>query len=160
MRVRSSFVVAALLAAAPALRAQAAQPPLASCSYAECALRVEPGRLFFGSPELLRGAAGQRVARFGVRGPDLQRIVAGSDSAVAHARTFRPHQRRAGLAALVGSLAGAAAVVVGINDGNDGAVLALSVGAAALGAYAGYEARLAARELSRSLWWYNGALPR
>ena len=151
--VLSAVLVAADLAAQGA--APAPRPPIESCSYDGCALRVEPGRAFFGAPVLLRGAAGERVGRFGLRGPDLAGIVAGSDSAVAHARAFRPHQRRAGLAGLLSTAAGVTALVLGLNDANDDNVWPASIAAGALGAYAGYEARLAQRELSRAVWWYN-----
>jgi hypothetical protein len=153
----------ALVAAAPPVAAQGAgrdagQPPLSVCTYDECGLRVEPGGLFR-TPVLLRGARGQHVAGFGRLGPDLPRIVAGADSAVAHARAFRPLQRRAGVAGL---LAGAAAVTAialdAASDANDSAPF--SIGAAVLGVYAGFETRRAVRELSRAVWWYNRALPR
>ena len=165
MRARpasAALFCTALLAADLAAQAAtpAPQPPIEACSYDACALRVEPGRAFFGAPVLLRGASAERIGRFGLRGPDLAGIVAGSDSAVAHARAFRPHQRRAGIAGLLSTAAGVTALVLGLNDANDGNVWPASAAAGALGAYAGYEARLAQRELSRALWWYNRGVAR
>jgi len=166
MRARHASVAvaaAALLAAAPPVHAQRAQPAFESCTYDTCALRVEPRSILFGNPAVLRGADGRRVARFGVLGPDLERVVAGSDSAVAHARAFRPHARRAGIAGAVTGLATLAVAVLSLTNeegANDNAVFALGIGSAVVGAYAGIEARLAAREIARSVWWYNRALPR
>jgi hypothetical protein len=159
------LLAATLLVAAPPLAAQGGggpretgQPPLSACTYDECGLRVEPGGIFRG-PALLRGSGGRRVARFGQLGPDLPGIVAGADSAVAHARAFRPLQRRAGAAGLLaGAAALTAAVLGGVSDANDPAPF--SVAAGVLGVYAGFEAKRAARELSRALWWYNRAIPR
>jgi hypothetical protein len=157
-RARALLVVASLLAALPASAQQRGQPPLDGCSYDECGLRVE-SRGFFGSPTLLRGTAGRRVARFGVTGPDLATIVAGADSAVAHAGLFRPMQRRAGIAGLVSSIAGAGAIVSAASDEGPTATV-FSVVSGVFGAYAGFEARRASRELSRAVWWYNKVIPR
>lgn len=154
----------ALLAAAALPRAaqgqarDAGQPPLSSCTYDECGLRVDPGGVF-GAPELLRGSAGHRVARFGRLGLDLPRIVAGSDSAVAHARAFRPLQRRAGIAGLLAAAAGLTAVGLDVaSEANNPAPFSAAAGV--LGLYAGFEAKRAARQLSRAVWWYNRAIPR
>lgn len=166
--VRTAMVAASLLVTAPPLAAQdraqeaaareAAMPPLSACTYAECGLHVDPGGVFAG-PALLRGATGRRVARFGRLGPDLPRIVAGVDSAVAHARAFRPLQRRAGIAGLLaGASALTAAILGAASDANDTAPFSLAAGG--LGLYAGFEAKRAARELSRAVWWYNSAIPR
>ena len=161
--VPSVLLAAALLAAPQTLAAQrgapdAEQPPLSACTYDECALRVDPGGIFRG-PELLRGSGGRRVARFGRLGPDLPRIVAGADSAVAHARAFRPLQRRAGVAGLLAGSAALTALALDIaSDANDPAPFSIAAGV--LGAYAGFEAKRAARQLSRAVWWYNRALPR
>ena len=134
------------------------QPPLSVCTYDECGLRVEPGGIL-GGPALLRGSRGLRVARFGRLGPDLPRIVAGADSAVAHARAFRPLQRRAGVAGLLAGAAAVTALVLDVaSDANNPAPFSIAAGA--LGADAGFEAKRAARELSRAVWWYNRALPR
>jgi hypothetical protein len=149
---------ASALAATPLHAQRALQPPLATCSYDECALRVEPGG-FFGAPTVVRGAGGDRVAGFGRLGPDLTRIVAGADSATAHARVFRPRQRRAGVAGLLAGACTATAVALdAASDANDPAPFTIAAGV--LGVYAGFEARRAARELARAVWWYNQAIPR
>lgn len=159
MRARSTprvhlALVTLALAAAPLAAQPTPVPPIDGCSYDTCALRVEAGG-FFSGPSLLRGVDGERVARFGIGGPDLAAIVAGSDSAVAHARAFRPHQLRAGVAGLLGAVAGVAAIAIGYNDANDNNVWPLSIASIGLRVYSGYEARLAQREVSRSLFWYN-----
>ena len=159
MRPRSApriFLALATLAiaAAPLAAQPTPVPPIAECSYDACALRVEPGG-FFSRPRLLRGVNAEPVARFGIAGPDLAALVAGSDSAVAHALAFRPHQIRAGVAGLASTIAAAAAIVIGWNDVNDNNLWPLSIASLGLGVYAGYEARLAQREVARSVWWYN-----
>jgi hypothetical protein len=157
MRARvASFARLTFALAAPPLAAQRATPvpPIDECSYDRCALRVEPGG-FFSRPTLVRGVDAERVARFGINGPDLAAIVAGSDSAVAHARAFRPHQLRAGVAGLLSTIAVVAAGVIARNAANVDNVAPLSIASIGLGVYAGYEARLAQREVARSVWWYN-----
>lgn len=153
-RVASLALLTFALAAAPLAAQPTPTPPIDGCSYDSCALRVEPGG-FFTRPVLLRGVDGERVGRFGMRSPDLAALVAGSDSAVAHARAARPHQLRGGVARLLGTIAGVAAFVIGRNDANSDNVWPLSLAAAGLGVYAGYEGRLAQREVARSVWWYN-----
>jgi hypothetical protein len=158
-----AVLFAMALLVAPPLAAQVAgrdagQPPLSECTFDTCALRVDPGGVFRG-PELLRGAEGRRVVRLGRLGPDLPRLVAGSDSAVAYARAFRPPQQRAGVAGLLAGAAALTGVILdAASDANDPTPFSLAAGA--LGVYAGFEAKRAARELSRAVWWYNRAIPR
>lgn len=159
----AALLVAGALTGAAPLAAQRAtrdspQPPLATCTFDQCGLRVDPGGVFRG-PVLLRGVDGQRVARFGMLGPDLPLIMAGADSAVAHARAFRPLQRRAGVAGLLAGASAVTAVALNVaSEANDPAPFSIAAGV--LGAYAGFEAKRAARELSRAVWWYNRAIPR
>src|SRR4051812_1695691 len=71
----------AISAMAPAAVTRASAP----CSYAECALRVEPG--LFSGPHLVRGTSGNRVVDLGRQGPsDIVSVFAGNDSATAYAR--------------------------------------------------------------------------
>ena len=127
-------------------------PPVESCSYDACALRVDPGG-FFSRPTLRRGIAGERVERAGFTGFDLPRLVQGSDSAMHYARAYRTSAKRAGVAGLVGGLLAITAVVV--SESTDASAAPYSVAATALGFYTGFEARRALGGLSRSLWWYN-----
>ena len=157
-------LAAALTAAALVGRPLAAQQsPLQPCTYDACALRVEP-RLF-GSPRIVRGAAGVPVGSIGPLGADLEEIVQGADSAVRHARDYRRAQTR-GLVATVG---GAALFAVGLAQCDEDGLLfegcSSGAGALALGGlgatlYGAFEYSRANRSLSRSLWWYNRALPR
>ena len=141
----------------------AQQPPLASCSYDACALRVEPR--FLGLA-LVRGTAGESVARLGLFGPNLERIVQDADSAVRHARQYRRSQNRGGAAALAGTALTVAAVVQCRDEGFyivpdcSRTALSMFIGGAALSLYGGFELARANRALSRAVWWYNRALPR
>ena len=157
MRLRLAPAALSVALAAPAARAQGAPTPagpaVEQCGYDACALRVEPGG-FFTRPVLLRGVSAERVQRAGFRGFDLEGVVQGSDSAARHARDYRASQTRASAAGLVGTALAVTALIVSQSDG-DAPVMPYSVGASAVGLYAGFEARRAAAALSRSLWWHN-----
>jgi hypothetical protein len=156
--MRACLALAAALAASPLaqLRAQrsppALHPPIESCSYDACALRVEPGG-FFSRPTLVRGLAAERVARAGFRGFDLQPIVQGADSAVHYARAYRASQTRASISGLTATLLGITAAIV--SQSSDDSAVPYTVAASVVGVYTGYEVRRSLGRLSRSLWWYN-----
>ena len=141
-----------LLLAAPL----AAQPvtPEASCSYTDCALRVELG--FIVGPELVRGEPGNEVVvgRVGVLMDGLGDAVAASPQALGHAGSAR----RARIGALAATIAGSALALysaVEIDDGGSDRYLAYFYTGLALGVAGGVLERRAQLELSRAVWEYN-----
>ena len=164
MRRSIAVVAVCLSAAAPASFAQNAAGSAgipANCTYATCALRVEGSFL---TQYFVRGAAGERVGgNLGGFGGGMDPLLAGPDSAAAHARRYT-HNRRTG--ATLGLL-GAAAFVVAIvrsNNIEDDDTDAVTIGASIVSvgfAIASIPFTLRAqRDLARGVWWYNAALPR
>lgn len=162
-----SRLVGAALAALAVTRAAGAQAPVgptaipASCTYATCALRVENGFLSSG---LVRGASGERVGgRLSAFGGGIEPLLAGPDSAQTYARAYVRDTRRGATLGLLGSIAAIALFVrtegrtSGDVDDTSTALAAASVGFAV--AAIPFMIR-AQRDLSRSVWWYNSALPR
>ena len=135
--------------------AASAQVSDTACSYRACALRVEPRG--FGTA-VVRGAEGEVVARIGVLGarPRLDSLLDRSDSAVVYATQYHRLMPRGAAAGLVGSLLFAAPAFA--DQVGEGAVVGLTVGAAALSIYGSVLMLRAQRALSRSLWWYNESL--
>jgi hypothetical protein len=161
---RRVALAAALSAAAPAA-AHAQEParvvtaPGTPCDYDSCVLRVE--ETWF-SRKLVSGPHDRVVARLGWGGPSLERIVAISDSAAAHARAYQRAQATGSILTLVGAAASIASFVAyaqdDASDDRRRQVVAINVGAALVG-IAGQTFQIRARrELSRSLWWYNRAV--
>src|SRR4051812_38102503 len=110
---RFSIILTVLLAlAAPlASSAQSGAPVRApaGCTYETCALRIEPR--FFASARLLRGRTGEPVGSLGGFGSGVDTLLAGPDSAAAHARRYVTDARRAGTLGLIGAVAGIVAIV-------------------------------------------------
>ena len=133
--------------------------PGTPCDYDSCVLRVE--ETWF-SRKLVSGPDGRVVARLGWGGPSLERIVAVSDSAVAHARLYRRAQNTGSLLTLVGAAASIASFVAYAQDDlsrdRRRQVVAINLGAAAVGVVGQTFQTRARRELARSLWWYNRAV--
>ncbi len=134
----------------------------AGCTYMTCALRLEPGG-FLATPRLVRGTSGEQVGSgIGLFGGGVDPLLAGPDSAARYARIYVKAARTASVLGLVGTVA----AVVALN-GNDwrrgdpspGSVTVALVGVGLTIASIPYATR-AARSLSRSVWWYNAALPR
>ena len=162
--VAIAAVIASALAGAPA----SAQTPAASagiaanCTYVTCALRVERGFL---SEHLVRGAAGERVGgNLGGFGGGMGPLLAGPDSAAAHARDYRRNKRTAGTLGVLGAIAFVVTMVRTDNfrDRDDDDAVAIGASLASVGfAIASVPFTLRAqRDLSRAVWWYNAALPR
>jgi hypothetical protein len=167
MRHRIAIVVTALGFLAGA-RASSAQTPAntpagvpANCTYATCALRVERGFL---SQHLVRGAAGEKVGgNLGGFGGGMGPLLAGPDSAAAHARDYTRNMRTAGTLGVLGAISYVVLVVRTENfrdTDNDG--VAIGAGIASVGfAIASIPFTLRAqRALSRAVWWYNAGLQR
>lgn len=159
----SRWIIAAVaLVAAPlAARAQvSAARAAAGCTYETCALRVEPR--FFSPPLLLRGRDGVEVGRLGAFGGGVDSLLAGPDSAAAHARRYVGEIRTANTLSLLSAVA---FVVVATrtnwfrDDASDGDV-AVGVTGTVLG-LASIPFRVhAVQNLSRAVWFYNAALAR
>jgi hypothetical protein len=147
-------------AAAPGV---GAQPP-ARCTYDECSLRLEHGRLLRGRPP------GEPVARVGVwTAPRLGPLVAGSDSAMAHAAVFDRHYnvgRRLYQVGVIGATSFALGSIQYHDSWRRGARPAewalLGAGAAFAGVmvYGGERMKRGSQAFARALWWYNYDLTR
>lgn len=132
----------------------------AGCTYATCALRVEPA---FFSTQLVRGTRSERVGRLGGLGGGVELLLTGPDSAAAFGQRYVRATRRSAVLGLVGTLA-YAVVLVRTDNFQSGQVgdADLLIGLAGAGfalASVPYTVQ-ARRHLSRAVWWYNSALPR
>jgi hypothetical protein len=133
-----------------------AQAPAGACPYHECALRVEPRRT---ATVLVRGAEGEVVGRVGLFGiPELQGLVAPSDSAVAYARSYQRGARVGGGWLMAGTIASVAPIF--LTGWSDEARLAGALAGSAATLYGALTLADAQRALSRAIWWYNGTLDR
>jgi len=158
---RSVTLALVSLAFAPlAANAQSASRAPSGCTYETCALRVEPR--FFSVPKLLRGREGVEVGKLGGFGGGVDSLLAGPDSAAAHARHYVGAIRTANSLSLLSAVA---FVVVATrtdwfrDNASDGDV-AIGVTGTVLG-LASIPFRLRAEQnLSRAVWFYNAALAR
>ena len=147
-----SLLLAWVVLAPEPVRAQA--PRDSTCSYSQCALRVELG---FFSTRLVRGNTGERVARLGWFGTGVDILLAASDSAAHHARQYQSRRRTGDALGWVGGVLTLAAIWT-TDDAVDGSLLIISgivFELASLPFQFG-----ARRSLDRSVWWYNRDLPR
>jgi len=158
-RLQGTIVRTRLISHAVALlfsaTAAAGQVPDTACTYRTCALRVEPRGL---GTVVVRGAEGEVVARVGVWGtrPRLDSLLQRSDSALIYASQYHRMVPIGAAAALAGSLLFTAPAFT--DQLGDGAVIGLSLGAAALSISGSVLMIRAQRALSRSVWWYNESL--
>jgi hypothetical protein len=131
----------------------------AGCTYATCALRVEPR---FWATHLVRGADGESVGRIGGFGGDVGVLLAGPDSAAANARRYVTDSRRSGTLGVLGLIAGVVfySRINSRTEDPDPATVTAGVTSLALGIAAIPFSTRASRSLSRAVWWYNAALPR
>jgi hypothetical protein len=138
---------------------QPAVAPDSGCTYQECALRIERGRL-------LQGTRGDRVGRRGVFSNDLRILELGPDSAAHYARKYKS-DTRSGILLVVASLGLATAgFVVATTDilntdlDDDRVAPALGLLGASLGtSFWGSRKMINAHvALSRSVWWYNAEM--
>lgn len=158
---RRIIALVAIAAAPLAARAQtsAARAPV-GCTYETCALRVEPR--FLSAPLLLRGREGVEVGRLGGFGGGVDTLLAGPDSAAAHARRYVGEIRTANSLSLLSAVA---FVVVATrtnwfrDDASDGDV-AVGVAGTVLGLVSIPFRMHAEQNLSRAVWFYNAALAR
>jgi len=157
------FVVAAIMSVGVSARSDAAaqtpgnNSPQISCTYATCALRIEPR--FFAPQHLVRGTTGKTV-RLGAWGQRAMPLFGQSDSAAAYGaryvRAFRQTGVVSGLAVIITTIA-----VVRSQRGRDdtaNAILA-ATGAGLVLISIPLQIRTD-KHLSRAIWWYNSTLPR
>ena len=162
-RITIAVLIVSSFASAPA----SSQTPAgtsgiaADCTYATCALRVERGFL---SQHLVRGATGERVGgNLGGFGGGMGPLLAGPDSAAAHARDYTRNMRTSGTLGVLGAIAFVVAIARTDNfQDTDNDAVAIGASIASIGfAIASIPFTLRAqRDLSRAVWWYNAALPR
>ena len=149
----TTFVLVLATALAAPLGAQAATCPTAG--YSACAVRAEAS--LFRGVHLVRGAEGAEVGRVRTFGnPSLASLLAGSDSAVVHARRYTGAARRSAGLGLVGGALFVAAAIVDLRDREvtDAGLVLVGTGSLFGLASAGQQLK-AQRELSRATWWYN-----
>ena len=155
--MRKGVVVLVVTVLASTSSAQA--PAVPSCTYDECALRLEGARVVSG----ISGLQVSRVGMFGARG--LDSLMRRSDSATVYARRFSTRQGRATVLGLVSAAAAfgyITAVGHAVEWGDSRAVSpevygVASIAFALIGAFEQSRARTA---LSRALWWHNRELQR
>jgi hypothetical protein len=158
-RIRALFLASLItLAGASSGRGQATpSSPAPGCTYMTCAVRVDTR--FFGR-RLVQGANGDPVGKpLGGFGGGVDILLAGPDSAAVHARRYKNNVSTSTTLTLLSALAFfAASSQIDDSDSETGPLAALT----GLGfAIASIPFTLRSqRDLSRSVWWYNSALPR
>jgi hypothetical protein len=157
---RIAFALALTLVAPLSAGAQspAARTPV-GCTYETCALRVEPR--FWGPARLLRGREGVEVGKLGGFGGGVDTLLAGPDSAAAHAREYVTAARRSNTLGLLGGVA-YVALLFHSDSFDDVDNTDIALGITALGfsiASIPFELH-AKRSLARAVWFYNAALAR
>lgn len=161
-RIRSVVSLGLLLVApAFALQAQAPAPQgvVSPCTYRTCAVRVEP--VFLGRA-LKVGATGDSSSKLGGWGGGVGVLLAGPDSAAKYANVYVSATRRATTFGLIAAVSFAIVHARTDFSRNEprGADAALALGGAGFAIATIPFAIRAQRSLSRSVWWYNEALPR
>jgi hypothetical protein len=128
-------------------------PAQQSCTYDQCALRLEQNRI-------VAGAEGRRIGSLGfLTSTDLTTTFAISDSAAFHYDVFRDNY----VSGTVWSMLSGGALGVALLGGFDMSntmqlgLIATSIVAGAIG---GHKTRRAQSGLSRAMWWHNRALPK
>lgn len=140
-----------LLIGLGAVPVRAQTPTGPDCTYDNCALRLEEGKL-------RRGVAGEQVGKLGWLGGGTDVLLAGPDSAAHYARLFSRTQRGTWLSAIVAAVGLTAIRLVAWDDASDGVLWASAAGMPltfyALDAVSTRE-RVAERSAHRAVWWYN-----
>ena len=159
--ISGTLVAAPLRAQAPLPSARVVADSL-RCTYERCALRFEEPEVLAGVPGAERVVAG-RFAIF--RAPDLRERVAQSDSARRYAGLVLEHHGRGTVAYTVGFLLMTASLVMLIDESDERPIpsatsIGLGIASSAASLYGQWELRESRRALARTIWWYNGELPR
>jgi hypothetical protein len=148
-----------LVSATPLSVAQSPSGTQGSCSYDQCALRLEGSDLFRGVQSTKPVG---RLRLWG--GPRLAELVGTADSARIHALRFDANYATGMRLSFVGGLL-LAPVILDAVRGGSGMMrrehqIYLSVPGAAFVFIGGVKMRTANVALSRAIWWYNRDLPR
>ena len=137
---------------------RATAAPDSANGYDARALRFESS---WGNVRIIRGADGQVIGTSGwFRDPELEKIVAGSPSAVAQARMYEKDNFRGSLVGTVGALATVVGLVLTTNSSNSASSPALVIGGVGAVLWGAQQLTMSYSALSRALWWYNRDLPR
>lgn len=156
-RLLSALIVGAYIFAAGAT-ADAQSPADSANSYDGRALRFESS---WGNVRIIRGADGQVIGTSGwFRDAELEKIVAGSPSAIAQARLYEKDNFRGSLVGTVGALATVVGLVLTTNSSNSASSPALVIGGVGALLWGAQHLTMSYSALSRALWWYNRDLPR
>jgi len=127
-------------------------------SYDAHALRFESS---WGTVRIIRGADGQLVGTGGwFRDIQLEKLVAGSPSALSQARLYEKNNFRGSLVGTVGAVTSAVGLVLTTNSSNSAASPALIIGGVGAMVWGFQHVNMSYSALSRALWWYNRDLPR
>ncbi len=153
----SSRIIRALVAAGScvvfASAAAVAQSSDSVHRYDGQALRYES---YFGNARIIRGADGPVVGTTGwFRSFDVEKLVAGSPSALADARLYKTNNFRASVVTSIGAAAALIGVAVTANSSNNASSPILIIGGVGAIAWGAQHFTIAYSALSRSLWWYN-----
>lgn len=152
----SCLAAAAALVAGPSSPLAGQERP-EPCTYAACALRVEP-RGFFSRAIVVRGGEGVEVA-WRDPSPELEELFQRHDSAASHYASFTTSDRRADWLGRLGTALVVASVVVAIAGRDHGPwAIGLEAGGIAVGFGASFPRSAANRAFSRAVWWYNRSL--
>jgi len=163
MLAKPIFVAAAIVSAGMYAESEATaqtpadDAPQHTCTYATCALRIEPR--FFAPQRLVRGTTGETV-RLGAWGQDAMPLFGQSDSAATYGaryvRAFRQNAVVSGLAVIITTTA-----VLRSQRGRDDTANAILVATGAGLVLVSIPLQIRTdRHLSRAIWWYNSTLPR
>jgi hypothetical protein len=161
MKTRWSRVLpaAAALTVAPLAAGMGQQSPDRSCSYTDCAVRVQYRS--WGRPRLVQGAQDSIVAKFGLFLPPRIPLFAQSPDGVV--RLLYSAYRASATRGTILGIGGAALLVAGMivyqadryNDMNRGVSLGLVLGGVALTIPAIISSRRGADYLQQTIWQYN-----
>jgi hypothetical protein len=153
---RRILIAFALTFAAPLVagaQSSATRAP-AGCTYETCALRVEAR--FWMPSRLLRGRDGVEIGKLGAFGGGVDTLLAGPDSAAAHARRYVTATRRANGLALLGAVAYVVALARTDNlldaDPTTAGIALTGLGLSIASIPFALHAQ---RSLSRSVWFYD-----
>lgn len=138
------------------IRASAAQE--SACTWDRCALRVQSS-LF--SMKVVRGSAGETVAKLGGFSPRIQPLAESRDTAVQRPYVqFRAAANRATALTLGGFALGVAALVAYQHHDTKSSAGWLLGASALVDIIQFAEQRHASDRLESAIWWYNRGLPR
>lgn len=151
--MKSLLIAVALLSLPMSLRAQTAGIP-GDCSYLICALRLDRN-------DVLAGQAGAEVASYGLFSPpDLESLMAASDSASYYYEIVQNKHRSGAVVGLLGVLSFTAGYVVLERTDQDAVGVSLGTVGLVASFFGGRRVRQARSALSSAVWWYNADLPR